>query len=77
MTTFDARDLNLKITPLALKSLFQINPYRHGAALAGNWLIILTTIFLAWTYFHAVTYILAVLIIGARMHALAISRRDT
>jgi len=76
MSNLDARDLNLQISPESLKPLFKTNPFTHGLAIAFNWLIILATIFACFTYFNPLTYFVAILTIGARMHALAILMHD-
>ncbi|MEZ4990651.1 MAG: fatty acid desaturase family protein [Saprospiraceae bacterium] len=76
MTTYDARDLKLQIDPIAFKTLFQIKPLLHAQAILFNWLVIGATIYGCLQYFNPATYVLAVLIIGARMHALAILMHD-
>ncbi|MEZ5040247.1 MAG: fatty acid desaturase family protein [Saprospiraceae bacterium] len=74
MTNFDARDLNLDIDPTALKPLFKTNSLLHAGAIAYNWLLIIGSIYLGTLY--PVFYVLAVIIIGARQHALAILMHD-
>ena len=76
MTQHDARDLNLSIHPTKLKPLFKTNAYRHLTAMIVDWAIIIATIFLCIQYFNPLTYFLAVLLIGARLHALAILMHD-
>lgn len=76
MQTFDARDINLTLDKTELKSLYQINSYRHGAAILFNWGIILLSIFICIQFFNPFLYLLAILVIGARMHALAILMHD-
>ncbi|MEM6765075.1 MAG: fatty acid desaturase family protein [Bacteroidota bacterium] len=76
MATHTARDLDLNIDKARLKELYATTPYRHAMAMAANWFIILGTAYLTATYFHPLLYILAILIIGARMHALAILMHD-
>jgi len=76
MSTFDARNLNVQIPSEYLKPLFKTNSIRHGSAITFNWLIILTTIFACTAYFNPLTYFVAILVIGARMHALAILMHD-
>lgn len=76
MTTHDARDLKLEIDPKTFKPLFAIKPYRHAIALAADWIIILAAIYGSYQYFNPLTYILAIIIVGARMHALAILMHD-
>ena len=72
----NASDLELSISPEELKPLFAIQPARHTMALIGNWVLIISTIYLCVSYFNPITYLLSVLIIGARMHALAILMHD-
>ena len=76
MATFDARDLNLHIDKTELKPLYQIDPWRHAADMLFNWIIIGATIYLSNSYFNPLLYVLAIIIIGARMHALAILMHD-
>lgn len=76
MAHFDARDLTFQVDRTQLKKLYKIQPYKHVMALVYNWLIIGITIFLSIRFFNPFTYVLAVLIIGARMHALAILMHD-
>lgn len=76
MKQHDARDLNLTLDPAKLKPLFKTNAYRHGLAMLMDWAIIFSTIFICLRYFNPLTYFVAVLLIGARMHALAILMHD-
>ena len=76
MATHNHGELELSLEARQLKPLFRINPLRHAAAMAGNWAIILMTIILCIRFFNPALYVLAVLIIGARMHALAILMHD-
>lgn len=71
----DARHA-VAVDPHVLKPLFKIQSYKHGIAIAYNWIIILATAYLCIQFFNPFSYILAVLIIGARMHALAILMHD-
>lgn len=72
----DANDLNLSVKPTDLKPLFKTSAFRHAAAIAFDWLLIAATIIACSYYFTWYTYLLALLIIGARMHALAILMHD-
>lgn len=74
--TFDARDLNLKIDREELKALYAVRPSRVMGAYIFEWIVIVATIALADHYFHWWTYIPAVILIGSRMHALAIVMHD-
>lgn len=76
MSTHSTRDYTQDVDKKALKALYTTKPYLHTAAMVMDWAIILTTAFLCATYFHPLLYVLAVLIIGARMHALAILMHD-
>ncbi len=76
MATFDARDLDLDIDKQSLKKLYEVSPFRVLAALALEWIIIMSAIFFCWKYFNAFTYIAAVILIGSRMHALAVIMHD-
>jgi fatty acid desaturase len=76
MSTFDARDLQLNLDKKSLKSLYQTSPYRHALDILFNWAIIFAAIFVAQQFFHPALYVLAVLVVGARMHALAILMHD-
>ncbi|MEM9835616.1 MAG: fatty acid desaturase family protein [Bacteroidota bacterium] len=60
----------------AFKALFKTEPIRHALALAFNWLIIVAAIAVCETWFNPLLYFLSVLVIGARMHALAVLTHD-
>lgn len=76
MNNFDARDLQLSLRPDLLKPLFKTNALLHGSSILLNWLIIGLTIYFTTTYFNIFFYFIALLVIGARMHALAILMHD-
>ncbi|MCB0548005.1 MAG: fatty acid desaturase family protein [Phaeodactylibacter sp.] len=76
MTKKTATVLNDSIATETLKPLFQPQPMKHAAAMLLNWAIILGAIYLCTVYFHPIVYFLAVVVIGARMHALAILMHD-
>ena len=76
MAQHNANDLNFNIDSKALKPLFKTNAYRHIGAMAFDWVIIFAAIYYGILYFNPFTYVLAVIIIGARMHALAILMHD-
>ena len=76
MCQHDASDLNLVIDAKSLKPLFKMETHRHWRALVFDWMIIFAAIILTSQYFNPLTYVLAVVIIGARMHALAILMHD-
>ncbi|MEM9820190.1 MAG: fatty acid desaturase family protein [Bacteroidota bacterium] len=72
----NATDLNLSIPPNLLKPLFKKKTHLHVQAIILDWLTIFATIWLCIHYFHPLWYLLAVITIGARMHALAILMHD-
>lgn len=76
MNRNDANDLEFSVDPQSLKPLFQTHAVRHAMAMAMDWAFIFSTIILCNQYFNPFTYVLAVIIIGARMHALAILMHD-
>lgn len=69
-------DLTFSIASKKLKPLFTIESHRHAVALLYNWAIILVTIVFCGQFFTPLSYILGIIIIGARMHALAILMHD-
>lgn len=73
---YNANDLNLSIDPKILKPLFSTNNYSHALALLFNWIVIFAMIALCLAYFNLALYIFTVIVIGARMHALAILMHD-
>ena len=72
----DARDLALSLNPELLRPLFKLNPIKHSVAIVYNWGVILTAAYLAANYLNIFTYFLAIIVIGARMHALAVLMHD-
>lgn len=76
MKNHDARDLNLQLPTEAFKPLFTIKPLVHASAMAFDWIMIFTAAYLGALYLNPFTYVLAILVIGARMHALAILMHD-
>ena len=72
----DASDLKISVKPTELKALFRTQSYRHALAIAVDWLLIGLTIIGCTYFFNWYTYLLAIVIIGARMHALAILMHD-
>lgn len=76
MKTFDAKELSFSLSPTALKPLFKIKSWRHATSMLLDWLLIFSAI---WVYFQFPTpwmYFISVLVIGARMHGLAILMHD-
>lgn len=76
MQFFDAKDLQLSIPEEQLRPLFRIRPWRHAFSMLLDWLIIIASILVCLAFFNPLTYLLAVITIGARMHALAILMHD-
>lgn len=75
MCSVTSKALTADLETAAFKSLFNTKPYLHGLAMAWNWGIILLAIFLCYTFTFWL-YPLAIIVIGARMHALAILMHD-
>lgn len=69
-------DFHLQVDPAKFKPLFKTQTYRHVWAMVLDWIIIGFTAYASINYLHPVFYPLSVLIIGARMHALAILMHD-
>ena len=76
MRTYNAQELKFKIDPLELKSLYEIKPLVHASAMLFNWLIIGGSIWLCLQFPSIWLYILTVIVVGARMHALAVLMHD-
>lgn len=74
--TFDASELKFNLDPQKLKPLFKINSLRHASAMAFNWLVIIAAILLCVNFPSIWLYLFSVVVIGARMHALAILMHD-
>lgn len=58
------------------KALFKTKPYIHALAMVFNWLIIIAVVYLQYTLSIWWLYPVSVIIIGARMHALAVLMHD-
>jgi len=58
------------------KALFKTRPMLHALALAFNWCIIIACILISIKLANPFVYLITVLIVGARMHALAILTHD-
>lgn len=69
-------DFHRQLDPVAFRSLFKTKPLQHALAILLDWLIIGVTIYSSIYLLPAIFYPMAVLIIGARMHALAILMHD-
>ncbi len=76
MTTFTAKDLNLQVDNRDLKAFFKTSSRRHAIAMVIDWAVIAAAIYLGIRFWNPLVYFLAVLVIGARQHALAILMHD-
>lgn len=76
MRMYNAKELKFKIDSLELKPLYKTKPYLHASAMIFNWLIIGGCIWLCLRFPSVWMYILTVIIVGARMHALAVLMHD-
>lgn len=76
MTQHHANDLTLDVDSTVLKPLFKTNAYLHFLALVFDWMVIFAAIYLCIQFFNPLLYLLTVIIIGARMHGLAILMHD-
>ena len=68
--------VGLSINTDNLKPLFKTNYLRHTGDIVLNWIIITLIIVICISYFSLPLYLFGVIIIGARMHALAILMHD-
>lgn len=75
-TQNNANDLDLSIPSKILQTLSKTSAYRHAAAMLFDWVVIFATIYYCIQFFNPLTYFLAVIIIGGRMHGLAILMHD-
>ena len=73
---YNANDLDLQVDSSKLKPLFETNAYRHALDMVYNWVMIILTIYLTIHFFHPALYVLSVIVIGAKMHGLAILMHD-
>lgn len=76
MNNYDSKAISAQLDPVRFKQLFETNPYIHGGAIFFNWLLIIGVIYLNLTFPSFWLYFLSVIVIGARMHALAILMHD-
>ncbi|MFK8008975.1 MAG: fatty acid desaturase family protein [Saprospiraceae bacterium] len=76
MCTYDSKEFSSKLDPVKFKPLFQIKPLFHAAAIFYNWLLIGFVIYLNILFTSFWLYVLSIVVIGARMHALAILMHD-
>ncbi|MEO0897569.1 MAG: fatty acid desaturase family protein [Bacteroidota bacterium] len=76
MAHTQSMDQSYRLDKAQLQALYQTKPHLHAFHMFLNWVFMLGTAYLCSIYFNPFTYILAVVIIGARMHALAILMHD-
>jgi len=69
-------DFHKQLDPQRFKAVFQTQAYRHVLAIIFDWAVIAFTIYASVCWLPILFYPLAVIIIGARMHALAILMHD-
>jgi fatty acid desaturase len=60
----------------SVKALSVLSPWRTAAAIAFDWAVIAAAIWASATISHPLAYVLAVFIIGGRMHALGVLIHD-
>lgn len=76
MNSNQPKQLTQAIDSAEFKALFKTKPFIHAMAMLYNWLIILLVILLFQYFSNWWWYPVAVLVIGARMHALAVLMHD-
>ncbi len=72
----DTKALSAQLDSSEFKALFKTNSYIHAFSILFNWVIIAATIIWSINYASPWLYPIAVIIVGARMHALAILMHD-
>ena len=76
MRTYNDKEIKFKIDSLELMPLYKTKPQLYASAMIFNWLIIGGCIWLCVRFPSLWLYILTVIIVGARMHALAVLMHD-
>lgn len=76
MCSTNTKHLIAQINTSEFKKLFKIKPHIHGMAMIYNWLLIFFILLMYQQLSTFWLYPLAILIIGARMHALTILMHD-
>jgi fatty acid desaturase len=71
-----SRTIPERLPATTVKELSRLEPSRVLAATAGEWLSIAAVIALCTSFWHPVLYVIAVMFIGARQHALIIMGHD-
>ncbi len=72
----DASDLSLSIEKSALKALYIPRPWLLSFCLMVEWIVIIAVYVISFYYWNVLFYFIAVIIIGSRMHALAVLMHD-
>ncbi len=67
---------SVALPPATLRALSRLDPLRTWAHIAGEWIAIAAAVALCERFFHPALYVVAVLWIGARQHALGILMHD-
>jgi fatty acid desaturase len=71
-----SRTIPERLSAATIKELSVLDPGRALAATAEGWISIAAAIALCWYFWHPALYVLAVMFIGARQHALIIIGHD-
>ncbi len=71
-----ARSIPERLPPATIKELSQLQPARAVLVTAREWAVIAAAIAVCTTFWNPLLYILAVLVIGSRQHALLILGHD-
>ena len=71
-----SRTIPERLPPATIKELSKLQPARALAAIGGQWVAIAGAIALCAYFWHPALYLVAVLFIGARQHALLILGHD-
>src|SRR5215467_13645725 len=70
------RTIPERLPAAKIKELSVLEPARALAATAGEWLSIAATMTLCWYFWHPALYLIGVMFIGSRQHALIILGHD-
>ena len=65
-------EVPVRLDPATLKRLSQLRPLVSTAHIALEWSLMLAAAFACWRFWHPALYVLAVMFIGARQHALIV-----
>ena len=71
-----SRTIPERLSPAKIKELSQLQPVRAVLATGGQWAVIATAIAVCANFWHPIVYVLAILVIGARQHALLVLGHD-